>query len=147
MLIRAAPPLSHREGASLLNAKSYAIAGAVFAIALLLLTAPASSAQPDRTSIKIYLRRATFDPLRTTPSIASALQADATSRLVLAQFTTEPTVQLRQALAATGARALLYIPDNALVVRLGNSQSAALRALPGLRWYGPFPPAYKLAAE
>jgi len=147
MLILAVSPLGHLEGASLPTSKMYAIASALVAIALLVPIAPATSGQPDRTSIKIFLRRATFDPLRTTPSIASALQADTTSHLVLVQFTSEPTAQIHQALAAAGARALLYIPDNALVVRLGNSEAAGLPALPGLRWYGPFPPAYKLAAE
>jgi hypothetical protein len=147
MLIPAVPPLSHVEGASLSKSTSYAIISVLFAIALLVLALPAASAQPDHPSIKIYLRRATFDPLRTLPSIASTLQADTTSRLVLAQFTTEPTAAIRQGLAAAGARPLLYIPDNALVVRLGNTHSAGLPALPGLRWYGSFPPAYKLAAE
>jgi serine protease AprX len=147
MLIPALLRLSHVEGANLSTSKSYAIVSALLALALLVLAAPATSAQPDRASINIYLRRATFDPLRTTPSIASTLQADTTSRLVLAQFTTEPTAKIRQALAAAGARPLLYIPDNALVVRLGNRQPAALPDLPGLRWYGPFAPAYKLADE
>jgi len=129
------------------RSKLFASISALLAITLFVLAAPATSAQPDRTSIKIYLRRATFDPLRTTPSIASALQADPSSRLALAQFTSEPTAQIRQALAAAGAQPLLYIPDNALVVRLGKPQSAAFPALPELRWYGPFSPAYKLAAE
>ncbi len=143
----AAPPISHLEETILSTSKSYRLVSALFAIILLVLTASVASAQPNRTSIKIYLRRATFDPLSALPSIASTLQADATSRLLLAQFDSEPTAEIRQALVAAGAQPLLYIPDNALVVRLDGTHAAALPALPGLRWYGSFAPAYKLAAD
>ena len=97
--------------------------------------------------MNIYLRRATFDPLRSAPSIASTLQADTSSRLVLAQFTSAPTADTRRALAAAGATALMYIPDNTLVLRLGAAGRPAITALPGLRWSGPFAAAYKLPAD
>jgi hypothetical protein len=129
------------------HSKSRLAALALAAIALLAVLVPAATAQPAQPSIKLYLRRGTFDPLVGRPSVAAAVPADASSRLVLAQFTTPPTDALRQALAAAGVHPLLYIPDNGLVLRLSDAGHVALRKLPSLRWYGVFEPAYKLAAD
>jgi hypothetical protein len=124
-----------------------ALAFALAAFALSAVLVPAATAQPTLRSVKLYLRRGTFDPLAGRPSVAAAMPADPSSRLVLAQFTAPPTDALRQALAVAGVRPLLYIPDNGLVLRLGDAGDVALRKLPGLRWYGAFEPAYKLPAE
>jgi hypothetical protein len=138
--------VSHPEGANL--SKPILPTGAALLLLLVLtLAVPAAAAPPEQRGLQIYLRRTTFDPLRDTPSIAAPLAPDLGTRLVLAQFTTAPTPDLRRAIEAAGARPLLYIPDNALVVRLGAVGAAALRDLPDLRWSGPFAPAYKLAPD
>lgn len=107
--------------------------------------APAATAQPAAAH-NLYLRRSVFDPLRTPQS--SALPAgDQSSGLLLVQLDSVPTADTRARLAAAGYRPLLYIPDNALLVRASAARPQALAALPELRWAGAFPAAYKLPAS
>ncbi|HEX9370490.1 MAG TPA: S8 family serine peptidase, partial [Roseiflexaceae bacterium] len=109
--------------------------------------APPAASGRDVAGLNLYLRRATFDPLRSTPQISSAMRAGPSSRLAIAQFDAAPTGATRAALAAAGRRPLVYIPDNALLVDAAGAPPSALAGLPGLRWYGPFQDAYKLPAD
>lgn len=118
----------------------------IVAVILLLLilsaagAAPAT-AQPGAADQNLYLRRTTFDPLHAGQ--ISAANADSPSQLRLMQFASPPTAATRARLAAAGYHALLYVPINALLVRV-DAHPQALVALPELRWSGAFPAAYKL---
>ena len=119
----------------------------IVAIILLLLTTFASSAapataQPGAADRNLYLRRGTFDPLHSAQT-AAFTNADSSSRLRLMQFASVPTAAMRARLTAAGYRTLLYIPTNALLVRV-EAHPQALAALPELSWSGAFPAAYKL---
>ena len=59
------------------------------------------------------------------------------------QFDRVPTAEMRARLAAAGYHPLLYVPINALLVRV-DAQVQTLAVLPELRWLGAFPAAYKL---
>ncbi|NTW00956.1 MAG: S8 family serine peptidase, partial [Oscillochloris sp.] len=100
-----------------------------------------AGAQTDGSTI--YLRRASFDPLQEQPAeLATVDQSETT--LLLAQLDGEPTSTRVAALRSAGLEPLIYIPDNAFLVRT-TADSAPQAA--GLRWYGSLPPAYKLSAE
>jgi hypothetical protein len=103
-------------------------------------------AGPAASPLNLHLRRATFDPLREAAPTTIA-PSDSTSRLLLVQFDTLPDDRTRATLASAGLRPLLYIPDNALLVRAIRADPPSSWRLPGLRWSGPFLPAYKLPAE
>jgi subtilisin family serine protease len=115
-------------------------------LAALALAVPAAAAQPDAPRVNLYLRRATFDPLRATPRVSSSL-ADSPTRLLLVQFDSVPTAETRQSLEALGLRPLLYVPVNALLVRAPAGELPPLASVPGLRWYGRYQIAYRLPAE
>jgi subtilisin family serine protease len=112
----------------------------------LLITILPVAAAPAKPPLSIHLRRAVFDPLRSTPTIAARLAAP-DSRLALIQLDTAPDAQARARLAAAGLRVLAYVPDNTFLVQLQAPPWSALAALPGVRWSGPFAPAYKLSPD
>ena len=116
----------------------------VLSAGLFLAALPASAGQSTPTA-QIHLRRGVFDPLRATPVTAIDLQASPRSSLELVQFSAAPGARTRALLEAAGLRPLVYIPDNTFLVRV-LAGAPALAALPGLRWHGPFVPAYKLPA-
>jgi subtilisin family serine protease len=116
----------------------------VLSAGLLLAALPASAGQSIPTA-QIHLRRGVFDPLRATPVTAIDLQASPRSSLQLVQFSAAPGARTPALLEAAGLRPLVYIPDNAFLVRVLVG-APAHAALPGLRWHGPFEPAYKLPA-
>ena len=91
---------------------------------------------------RVQLRYAQFDPRLSEPAVPAELAAAAGSRLVLVQFARTPGDAERAALAAAGCEILQYIPDHAYVVRA--PAGAQPGGLPGVRWAGPFHPAYKL---
>jgi subtilisin family serine protease len=117
---------------------------ALFLLVLLALAGPTVAAQPAGRPMNLYLRRATFDPLRVTPRVASGQPTLDTSRLLIVQFEHVPDAGSRAALLAAGLRPLNYIPTNALLVRVLSDGTPALAAVPGVRWSGPFQPAFKL---
>jgi len=105
-----------------------------------------ATAQPGAADQYIYLRRAIVDPLR-APRTSASLNAGLSSGLLLVQLDSVPTAETRASLAAAGYQPLLYIPNNTLLVRPKGGRPQALAALPGLRWAGAFPAAYKLPAS
>jgi subtilisin family serine protease len=109
-------------------------------------SAPPATAQLGAADHNLYLRRAVFDPLH-APQASAVPSADPSSGLLLVQLDSLPTAEARARLAAAGYQPLLYIPDNALLVRARAARLQALAALPGLRWAGAFPAAYKLPAS
>jgi hypothetical protein len=127
----------------------------VIAALLLIVTLCAPYTGAARTSaapgIRIQLLRASFDPLDEQPALpagllAPALADDARSvQYALIQFRGPIQPTWREQATALGAELLDYIPDYAYVARLQPGAAPALRALPAVRWLGPFHPAYRLS--
>lgn len=110
-----------------------------------LLLAGLASANGRSAASTIRLRRESFDPLSSAPT--DAAQASAPARLLLVQFEAAPGPGERAALERAGLHPLLYIPDNAFLVRAAQPVAPAAIALPGLRWAGPFPAKDRISAE
>ncbi len=98
---------------------------------------------------RIYLQRATFDPLREEPSLPAELIApDLVSDengYGIVQFQGPIQPAWWDAATAAGAELLEYVPDHAFIARLKPGAMKALLSLPMVRWVGPFHPAYKLS--
>ncbi|MCU0862781.1 MAG: S8 family serine peptidase [Planctomycetes bacterium] len=118
-------------------ARSTLAAFAVIAAATVL-----QAQDPAATSVR--LRLASFDPVRTQPSLPGELVAPAATRSWIVQFTAAPTQADRDAIAARGGQVLGYLPDNAHVVRIEARAAARLRDLPTVRWVGAYQPGFRL---
>jgi hypothetical protein len=101
-------------------------------------------ASPPARQKQIHLRYATFDPLEKTPTIPADQQAPTTSRLRIVQARSTVDQAFRDALARQGAVLLQYLPDDAYVVRLDPEGEKKIADLEGVRWVGPYHPAYRL---
>ncbi len=123
--------------------------GAIIAVvcALVVCLCPGVGAAGASPAVYLHLQRATFDPLRATPTIASSVWDGAESRLLIVQFDAAPNPNTLVSLEVAGLRPLLYVPDNAFLVRAGVAVGPTVTALPGVRWLGPLHAAYKLPAE
>jgi serine protease AprX len=97
----------------------------------------------------IRLRAATFVPSQGAPPVPVALRArrlgEGSRGVWLVQLAGPVRSAWKDALAATGAELLEYVPDFAFKVRMTPAQSRKVRALAGVRWVGAFHPAYKLS--
>ncbi|MEC7584468.1 MAG: S8 family serine peptidase [Planctomycetota bacterium] len=112
-------------------------------------SAPAQSATdvwPDRPAL-VGVHYGPFDPLVALPQIADELRAGPDTGLWLVQFRGKPTESARALVQSVGASLHTYMPEHAYVVRMDRAQSAAVRALPVVRWVGPYEPAYRLERE
>jgi hypothetical protein len=125
--------------------------GMLLAFALLLalgghsLFAQVPNAQPGTL---IRLERATFDPTAGEPALARSLQSapkDGPSTYLL-QFNGPVQENWKAAAAQAGAHLYGYVPDHAFIARIDSAALAAVRALPFVRWVGPYHPAYRLDA-
>ncbi len=117
-------------------------------ILLLLLVVFSPRAYGQETTTEpalVRLQAATFDPLQPGNALIAADAADVATPYYLVQFTGPVETLWVQQITALGGRVLGYIPDNTHIVRLTPAAVANVRALPGVRWVGPYQPAYKLA--
>lgn len=109
------------------------------------------AAAEDAVPPLIRLQYATFDPLAGEPALAAELrqeEASARASLYLVQFIGPVQEDWKQALAEQGIRLYDYIPDYAFLARLDAAVApTAVRALPFVRWVGPYQPAYRLAPD
>jgi len=96
------------------------------------------------TSYVLGLRHGSFDPLAGVPAVESDLAADDTGRLFVVQFETQPLTAYRDRIAAAGGEVVGYLPGHAHVVRMPAAARDRVRALPFVRWVGPYHPAYRL---
>jgi subtilisin family serine protease len=94
----------------------------------------------------IFLRRAQFDPLRAPPAAMRAPESLGRAGLLLVQFD-GPAGDARARLEQAGLRPLSYIPDDTWLVRDTGAGLNAARALPGVRWVGPYAPGLRRATE
>ena len=97
-----------------------------------------------RTTHRIKLRFADYDPRIDAPSVPAALQADAASRLYIVQFIVQPLEAFQTALRERGAIIHGFLPDNAVIVSMGPAAREGVARLAFVRWVGRFHPAYKL---
>lgn len=125
-----------------MSRRTLALASLTVVICMLLgaLVPTPSQAAP---ALRLYLRRAVFDPLL-HPRQPSALAAGASrSGLLLVQLSSAPDADARARLDAAGLEPLAYVPDNGFVVRLRPGTRGPL-VLDNLRWSGPLDPLDKL---
>lgn len=102
-------------------------------------------ARPADFTLKLQF--AEFDPLVSTPVVPAELAASATTRRWIVQYAAPGLPAMRDALAERGATPLFYLPQHADVVDASAATIETLRALPFVRWAGPFHPAYRLFPE
>ena len=96
----------------------------------------------------IRLQLVTFDPLNGEPDIPDGQQLTIQpNRLTtyLVQFTGPVRNEWKAAVEKGGARLYGYIPDYAFIARMDPAAAESLRAIPFVRWVGPYHPAYRLA--
>ncbi len=117
----------------------------VAAVRVLLTAQPPTDDRPP-----IRLRGATFTPTRgQRPSIPSGLAAQRQpsdrAGYFLVQFQGPILETWKQALTATGAEIVEYVPDFAFKVRMTGAQANRVSQLPPVVWIDDFQPAYKLS--
>ncbi|HEX9969997.1 MAG TPA: S8 family serine peptidase, partial [Acidimicrobiales bacterium] len=86
-----------------------------------------------------------FDPLDGVPAVPASLRAPAGSRYALVQVEYPSTAAVQDAMRAAGAELLGVLPDVTYVVRADAADLDRVRDIEGVRWVGPYHPAYKLA--
>jgi hypothetical protein len=94
----------------------------------------------------IRLKNTTFDPQAGEPALAQALRTPQSSGVTtyLVQFNGPIEESWKAAAQAAGAKLYGYVPDNTLIARADAAGVDRLRALPFVRWVGPYHPAYRL---
>lgn len=99
----------------------------------------------------LHLKAGTFDPLKTALSLPSRLSytsGDAQAvDTVIVQFSGPVKSEWKEAVVSTGGRLGGYLPDYAFLVHLDAQAREDVRALPFVRWVGPYQPGYKLAPD
>ncbi len=97
----------------------------------------------------IYLQYAQFDPLQGEPNLPAAqlelAQANPSTTYLL-QFSGPVMEDWVADVEAAGARLYGYVPDYTFIARIDAQALDAVRALPFVRWVGPFYPAYRMPA-
>jgi hypothetical protein len=97
------------------------------------------------TDYHLQLRYAVFDPAASAiPEAPAGLEADASNRLYMVQFFTQPFEMYQNALTGMGATVRYFLAHNALIVDMTPEVREAVSSLGYVRWVGPLHPAYKL---
>ena len=89
----------------------------------------------------------TPEPDRSRAAARAAAGETTVDGLFLVQFEGRPDPAGREALAPLGVELLHFIPENAFIARLSGARPEAIRALPFIRWLGPFEPRHKVDAD
>lgn len=99
--------------------------------------------------LEIRLQQNRFDPMEegmaVLPALARTTVGTDGSAYRIVQFHGPMQPEWREVLAAQGATVLEYIPDFAWLVRVDARRSADLASIAGVRWVGPYLPAFRLA--
>ncbi|NCC26151.1 MAG: hypothetical protein EOM25_13305, partial [Deltaproteobacteria bacterium] len=93
-------------------------------------------------AIPLRLASGAFDPLAVTQEPS---HPPVQGRYHLIQFDGPIRPEWREAVEATGATILEYVPEFAYLVRTEVSGAKALSQVPRIRWTGPYLPAYKIS--
>jgi hypothetical protein len=108
-------------------------------------TAWSRAIEGDNTILELRWER--FDPLAEGGAKALAvpahLAAGADHRAFIVQFIVPPTDALRTPVERLGGLVCASLPASAMIFDLDPKSLDAVRALPGVRWVGPYQPAYK----
>jgi len=143
---------SIRQPSSVKNSES-TVARAAFAPGLMAQTdgqiVPTAEVRPlpATTDFRIHLKYGVFDPLQGAPVVPLELSSAADTRLHLVQFDHAFTDGDRAAVRGLGGRLHTPLPHHAVIVRMGAAEAATVAGLEGVRWVGPYHPAYRLEAE
>lgn len=104
-----------------------------------------------QTEYTVRLRYDEFDPLVRQPAVAAALAlpvaeapADQVEQVDIVQFITPPLEEYRAAIRNLGGTVEAYLADHCHLVRMTPGVADQVRALPFVRWVGPYEPAYRL---
>ena len=120
--------------------------GGWFMLATVLLCLAGLSAPADTQFIRLRNERiATSSPTR--PAVSAQALEPAVSGLYLIQFEGVTQPAWRDFLRTSGVDLLRFVPENAFIVRLNQVRLSQLRALPFVRWVGPYRPEHKLHAS
>ena len=86
---------------------------------------------------QVHLRRGSFDPLvEAAPAAPAGLAASGQMHIV--QFATQPIDAYRDALRERGAIVRHFLPEAAHLVEMDAAAAEEVRALPFVRWVGPY---------
>jgi serine protease AprX len=96
---------------------------------------------------ELRLRAGAVPPGQAMPPVPAGLELPRDGRLWLVQFRTVGLPEWREALAASGAEVLNYLPFNAHIVRLEAGVVPAVRALDFVQRVEPYQPGYRLEEE
>jgi subtilisin family serine protease len=120
----------------------------LFLLLLLVLFSPRAYGQaPTAEPTLVRLQAATFDPLQPANPLIAAGAVDTDTPYYLVQFVGPVESVWAQQITALGGHVLGYIPDNTHIVRLPAGAVGNVRALPDVRWVGPYRPDYKIAPD
>lgn len=97
--------------------------------------------------LRLHLDYGVFDPLQGAPVVPGALASGNDTNLYIVQFDYAFIDADRDALRSLGGKLHSPLPNNALIVRMDATQAAKAASLDGVRWVGPFHPAYRLEPE
>jgi hypothetical protein len=99
-----------------------------------------------RNDTLIRLKSVTFDPGAGEPNIAQSLRSAVQSGLgtYLVQFNGPVQEAWKAGAERAGARLFGYVPEHAFIAQMDASAVAPVRALPFVRWVGPYHPAYRI---
>ena len=112
-------------------------------LAVLLAAVTFAVAGPHVSFVQGY----SFDPLDREPDIPVYLRAaeqDGGGEYHIVQFRGPVLEEWKAAAEDAGAELLAYVHQYAFIARLPEGAAEAVEALPGVRWVGPYHPAYKL---
>jgi len=121
------------------------LAPPLLCLAIALAGFPSAAAPADSRLLRLKI--GTFDPLTGAPPLPPELKLAAATQggIFVVQFDGAATPAALDELRSRAAVLLTYLPEHAYIVRLAPQTSAAIRALPQVRWVGPIQPGWKLA--
>jgi serine protease AprX len=112
------------------------------------------------TDYRLKIRFAEFDPVgvggQQGPGIGEPSRPEGLSagdvpggcHVYIVQFWTQPLPEFREALVALGATRHNFLASHSYIVHIPDVEAVeSIRALPFVRWVGPFHPAYRLASD
>lgn len=122
----------------------YSLVRSLVVILLSVVILTAVRAQGPTEGMVLRLQVGVFDPLTHQPATAASDPAFETPYYIV-QFVGPIEEGWTEQVEAVGATLLGYLPDNAYVIRIAADDLPKLRALPSVRWVGPYLPDYKLS--
>jgi serine protease AprX len=93
---------------------------------------------------RLFLRFGTFDPLTEETKVPPELAALPNGHVWVVQWKQVVDQASRDQLAQAGATLLRYLPDDAYIVSMPPAGAERIRQLKGVRWVGPYHPAYRI---